>query len=66
MDALWTELRRRPLQRRLWMLTTVAVGLAIVLSNVAGYVALRATLIHASQSLATTIAQDLAARQRRV
>ncbi|MGI3781741.1 MAG: ATP-binding protein [Janthinobacterium lividum] len=42
------------------MLTSVAVALAIVLSNTAGYVALRVTLIHAAQSIAANVAGDLA------
>src|SRR3954470_24456739 len=59
MEGLPSYLRRKPLQRRLWVLTTLAVTAAILLSNVAGYVALRATLYHASQSTTATIAKDL-------
>ncbi|HEY0238675.1 MAG TPA: HAMP domain-containing protein, partial [Friedmanniella sp.] len=61
MVGYWNELRDGRLHRRLWLLTTAAVALAIVLSNVAGYVALRATLIHASQSVAAAVAADLVA-----
>jgi len=41
------------------VLTTVSVALAILLSNVAGYIALQTTLYRASQSIAMSIAQDL-------
>ncbi|RYZ29258.1 MAG: hypothetical protein EOP01_05680, partial [Propionibacteriaceae bacterium] len=59
MEGVWSYLRRKPLQRRVTVMLTVAVALAILLSNVAGYVALRATLVKASQSIAMSIAQDL-------
>ncbi|GAB2592510.1 sensor histidine kinase [Microlunatus antarcticus] len=59
MEGVWSYLRRKPLQRRVTVMLTVAVALAILLSNVAGYVALRATLVKASQSIAVSIAQDL-------
>ncbi|MGI3785409.1 MAG: sensor histidine kinase [Janthinobacterium lividum] len=59
MEGVWSYLRRKPLQRRVTVMLTIAVALAILLSNVAGYVALRATLVQASQSLALSIAQDL-------
>ena len=59
MEGLWSHLRRKPLQRRLTLLLTVAMTVAILLSNAAGYVALRATLIQASQSIALRVAHDL-------
>ena len=61
MVGVWSYLRRKPLQRRVTVAMTIAVAVAILLSNVAGYVALRTTLVHASQSLALTIADDLVA-----
>ena len=59
MEGVWSYLRRKPLQRRVTVMLTVAVALAVLLSNVAGYVALRANLVQASQSVALTVAQDL-------
>lgn len=59
MEGAWSYLRRKPLQRRVTFMLTIAVAVAILLSNVAGYIALRATLVQASQSLAMSIAQDL-------
>lgn len=61
MEGVWRPLRRTPLQRRLTVMLTLAVAAAILLSNVAGYVALRATLVRASQSVALSVAQDLIA-----
>ncbi len=59
MEGLWSYLRRKPLQRRVTLLTVLFVLLAIIISNVAGYVALRQTLYQASQSIAFSIADDL-------
>ena len=59
MEGLWSYLRRKPLQRRVTMLTVLLVAAAILISNLAGYVALRVTLIQASQSVAFAIADDL-------
>ncbi|GAA3567070.1 HAMP domain-containing sensor histidine kinase [Microlunatus spumicola] len=61
MEGVWSYLRRKPLQRRVTVLMTIAVAVAILLSNVAGYVALRTTLFQASQSIALSIANDLVA-----
>lgn len=61
MEGVWSYLQRKPLQRRVTVLMTIAVAAAILLSNVAGYVALRANLEQASESIALTIAQDLSA-----
>ena len=60
MESVLSYLQRKPLHRRLWVLTTIAVALTILLSNVAGYVALRTALYQTSQSLAASIAQELA------
>lgn len=59
MEGVFSYLRRKPLQRRLTLMTTIAMTVAILLSNVAGFVALRSTLIHASQSTAFRVAHDL-------
>ena len=59
MEGVWSYLRRKPLQRRVTVAMTIAVAVAILLSNLAGYVALRTTLVQASQSLALHIADDL-------
>ena len=59
MEGVWSYLRRRPLQRRVTVMLTTAVALAILLSNIAGYVALRSTLVQASESIALSVAQDL-------
>ena len=59
MEGLWSYLRRKPLQRRVTMLTVLLVMSAILVSNLAGYVALRVTLVKASQSVAYAIADDL-------
>ncbi|SEQ59065.1 ATP-binding protein [Microlunatus flavus] len=48
-----------PLQRRVSLLTTVAVALTVVLCSGVGYFALRASLVNASQEVAASIAQDL-------
>jgi two-component system sensor histidine kinase MprB len=58
--ALWTRLMDHSLQRRVSVLTTVSVALAVILLSVFGYLALRATLFHTSQALALTIASELA------
>ena len=50
---------RRPLQRRLTLITTLTVTLAIAVSNLAGYAALNFTLTYASQGIALSIARDL-------
>ena len=59
MEGVWSYLRRKPLQRRVTVWMTIAVAAALLVSNLAGYVALRATLVQASQSLALAIARDL-------
>ena len=59
MKGFLTSLSHKPLQRRLTLLTTATVALAIVLSNVAGYVALRVTIVRASQDIALSIAHDV-------
>ena len=59
MDGAWGYLRRRPLQRRVTRLTVLLVVLAVVVSNLAGYVALRMTLLHGFESVAVRIADDL-------
>src|SRR3954452_18411316 len=61
MEGVRSYLRRKLLQRRRWVLTTLAVAAAILLSNMAGYVALRTTLYEASQSTTATIAENLVA-----
>ncbi len=60
MRRIWFRLRDKPLERRVTLSTAAAVAVAILLSNLAGYAALRATLLHASQSVAESIARDLA------
>jgi len=42
-------------------MTTIAMTVAIVLSNAAGFAALRSTLVHASQATALRVAHDLVA-----
>ena len=59
MEGVWSYLRRKPLQRRVTVAMTIAVAVAILLSNLAGYVALRTTLVQASQSVALSVADDL-------
>ncbi|SEQ11889.1 sensor histidine kinase [Microlunatus flavus] len=59
MDGVWSTLRRNPLQRRVTVLTVALVALAVVASNLAGYVALRVTLLNASESVALRVAADL-------
>ena len=61
MEGVWSYLRRKPLQRRVTLLTVLLVMLAILVSNIAGYAALRHTLVTASQSIAFDIADDVAA-----
>ncbi len=53
-------LARRPLQRRVTLLTVALVSVSILLSNLAGYAALRATLQRASQATTLAVADDLA------
>ena len=48
-----------PMQRRVSLLTTVAVALAVVVCSGVGYFALRSTLVGTSQEIALGIAQDL-------
>jgi len=55
-----TFLWDHPMQRRVSLLTTVAVALAVVVCSVVGYLALRSTLVSTSQEIALGIAQDLA------
>ncbi|WP_091074073.1 histidine kinase dimerization/phospho-acceptor domain-containing protein [Microlunatus sagamiharensis] len=61
MRALLERLARRPLHRRVTLLVVALVSVSILVSNLAGYVALRVTLQRASQSVATAMADDLAA-----
>ncbi|GAB2592502.1 sensor histidine kinase [Microlunatus antarcticus] len=56
----WTYLWNHPLQRRVSLMTTVAVALAVVLFSLVGYVMMRTTLVQASQQIALGIASDLA------
>ena len=49
----------QPLFQRVALLTTLVVALAIVSSNVAGYVALRLTIVHFSQEISLDIAHDV-------
>ena len=53
--------QRRPLQRRVTLLMTAAMAVAIVLSNLAGYIALNETLNASVQSGAVRVARDLVA-----
>jgi two-component system, OmpR family, sensor histidine kinase MprB len=57
--GVWSYLEHKPLQRRVTVLTVVLVTLAVLASNLGGYLALRATLVHASESVAQQIAGDL-------
>ena len=50
-----------PMQRRVSLLTTVAVALAVIVFSVLGYLALRSTIVSASQGIARGIAEDLVA-----
>ena len=59
MQGLFSYLRGKPLQRRVTVWTTILVALAIILSNVAGFVALQITIVRASQGIALSIAQDV-------
>lgn len=59
MEGVWSYLRHRPLQRRVTVLMTIALAAAILVSNLAGYVALRATLVQASESIALSVAHDV-------
>ena len=59
MESLTAVLAAKPLFRRVALFTTLVVAAAIVVSNMAGYVALRVTIVHASQAIALTIAQDI-------
>ena len=57
--GVWRHVERKPLQRRVTVLTVVLVTLALLLSNLGGYLALRATLVHTSQSVAQQVAGEL-------
>jgi two-component system sensor histidine kinase MprB len=57
---IWTYLWNHPLQRRVSLLTTVAVALAVVVFSLVGYLLLRSTLVQTSQEIALSIATDLA------
>jgi two-component system sensor histidine kinase MprB len=57
----WAYLWNHPLQRRISLLTTVAVAVAVVLFSLVGYVMMRTTLVQTSQEVALSIANDLAA-----
>jgi two-component system sensor histidine kinase MprB len=54
-----------PMQRRVSLLTTLAVALAVVLFSGAGYLALRTTIFNASQGIALSIATDLSGQVTR-
>jgi two-component system sensor histidine kinase MprB len=54
--------RPHPLQRRLTLLTMLAVGLTVVATCLTGWLALRATLFDISERGSLQIAQDLAPR----
>jgi len=58
-EGLVSYLRRKPLQRRMTLMMTLAMAVTILLSNAAGLVALRSTLVQASQGTALRIATDL-------
>jgi two-component system sensor histidine kinase MprB len=60
-EGVWSYFQRKPLQRRLTLLMTAAMAVAILLSNVAGFVALRGTLVASSQTTAMRVATDLVA-----
>ena len=55
-----TFLWNHPMQRRVSLLTTIAVALSVVLFSLVGYLALRATIFNASQGIALGVAEDLA------
>jgi two-component system sensor histidine kinase MprB len=57
----WKHLWNHPLQRRVSLLTTVAVALAVVLFSLLGYVMISTTLVQTSQEIALSIASDLTA-----
>ena len=61
MTGLLGHFAHKPLQRRVTLMTVVLVSLAIVVSNLAGYVALRLTLDEAAASTITAVAEELAA-----
>ena len=58
----WKYLWNHPLQRRISLLTTIAVALAVVVFSLVGYLLLRSTLVQTSQEIARSIADDLAPR----
>ncbi|GAA3567075.1 HAMP domain-containing sensor histidine kinase [Microlunatus spumicola] len=60
MKRTWTYLWDHPLQRRISLLTTVAVALAVILFSAVGYLTLRVTLHRTSESIALAVARDLA------
>jgi two-component system sensor histidine kinase MprB len=56
----WKYLWNHPLHRRVSLLTTAAVALAVVLFSLVGYLMMRSTLVQASQEIALSVASDLA------
>ncbi len=58
-EGLRSYFRRKPLQRRMTLLMTLAMAVAVLVSNAAGFVALRSTLIQASETTSLRIATDL-------
>ncbi len=55
----WKYLWNHPLQRRVSLMTTVAVALAVILFSLVGYYLMKTTLVQASQAIALSIAADL-------
>ena len=55
----WSYLWNHPLHRRVSLLTTLAVALAVLLFSLVGYAMMRTTLVQASQEIAVSIADDL-------
>jgi two-component system sensor histidine kinase MprB len=52
------HLAHKPLQRRVTLLTVVLVSLAVVVSNLAGFVALRLTLHQEAAATTTAVAES--------
>jgi two-component system sensor histidine kinase MprB len=57
--GVWNYYRRKPLQRRVTVLMTAAMAVAVLLSNGAGYIALEHTLTTVSENQAMRGALDL-------
>lgn len=56
---MWKYLWNHPLQRRISLLTTASVALAVIVLSLVGYLLMRSTLVHTSQDIALSIARDL-------